>query len=66
MEASPLARDWQARSTATKLLEHAVSMWTLGPSKSKYQLTRLGRIDEKVPVIAMRDAVSGSFDTILE
>jgi hypothetical protein len=28
--------DWQAMSTAVKLLEHAVSTWTLGPCKSKY------------------------------
>ena len=41
---------WQARSTATMLLEHAVSTVTLDPRRSKNQLNRLERMEEAVPV----------------
>ena len=53
-------------SNATRLLEQAVSMWTLGPLRSKYQLTRLEMSDDAEPVAAVLSALSGSRDTILD
>lgn len=42
--------DWQARSTAMRLLEQAVSTLTLGPSRSKNQLTLFASMLVAVPV----------------
>ena len=57
---------WHAMSSATRLLEHAVSRCTLGPLRSKYQLRRFGIRDEAVPVAAVRPVFSGSCATILD
>lgn len=54
--ASPL----HARSSATKLLEQAVSMFADGPLKLKNQLRRLANIDGMSPVIAWLNRYSGS------
>jgi hypothetical protein len=56
--------DWQAMSNATRLLEHAVSICTLGPLRSKYQLRRFGIREEAVPVAADGPVFSGSCETI--
>lgn len=47
-------------SSATKPLEHAVSTYTLGPRKLKYQLILLGSMLLEVPMMACRGAASGS------
>lgn len=47
-------------SSATKPLEHAVSTYTLGPCKLKYQLILLGIMLLEVPIMACRGATSGS------
>lgn len=47
---SPAHRPLQDASKATILLEHAVSMVILGPSKSKNQLILLERMAFEVPV----------------
>jgi hypothetical protein len=44
IEISPLLMAWQARSTAMRLLEHAVSTFRLGPLKSKVQLILLANM----------------------
>ena len=66
VEASPARKDWHAMAKATKLLEHAVSMWTLGPLRSKYQLTRLEISDDAEPVAAVLSTLSGSCERILD
>lgn len=53
-------------SKATRLLEHAVSIWTLEPLRSKYQLTRLEMSDDAEPVAAVLSALSGSCERILD
>lgn len=66
-DASPEARDLQAISTAERLLEQAVLIWMLGPRRSKYQLIRLGMMQETVPpVTAVRSTLSGSMAVSLE
>lgn len=64
MELCLLFRLWHARSIATMLLEHAVSICTLGLRRSKYQLSRLERVDGKTSVIVVWGVVSGSLDRI--
>jgi hypothetical protein len=46
------------------LLEQAVSIWTLGPTRSKYQLILLAMIDGDAPVTTVLGAVSGSLANI--
>lgn len=53
-------------STANRLLEQAVSIWTLGPLRSKYQLTRFEISDDAAPVAAVRSTFSGSCESILD
>lgn len=65
-EHAPACKDWHAMSTATRLLEQAVSMWTLGPFRSKYQLTRFEMRDDAAPVAAVRSTFSGSCESILD
>lgn len=66
VDASPDRRDWHAMWNATRLLEQAVSMWTLGPLRSKYQLTRFATSEDAVPVAAVFSALSGSCDAIFD
>ena len=54
----------QASCAATRLLEHAVSMVTLGPRKSKNQDTLLLSILATVPVAAYLEGIFKSFTTM--
>lgn len=63
--ASPPQIDWQTRSRATKLLEHAVSTLTLGPRRSKNQLTRLASMLVAVPVARYFTWLSGSWSSMV-
>ena len=53
-------------SKAIRLLEQAVSMWTLGPRRSKYQLTRFEMSEDADPVAAVLSTLSGSWESILD
>lgn len=55
---------WQARSNATILLEHAVSMFMLGPLRLKNQLIRLARRERAPPVVACFGSISASLKVI--
>jgi len=48
-------------SSATKLLEHAVSTVALGPERLKKELMRLDSMLCAIPVAEYRGIVSGSF-----
>lgn len=43
-----------------------MSIWTLGPLRSKYQLMRFDMSEEAVPVAAVRSTFSGSCESILD
>lgn len=61
MEDVPCLSPWQHMSTATRLLEHAVSMVMLGPVRSKKVLILLDNMLAAIPVPAYFGAVSRSF-----
>lgn len=65
MELWPHRSDWQARSIATMLEEHAVFSCMLGPFRSKYQLSLLAKIETEAPVAVFAGASSGSLEIIL-